>query len=84
MTHRAKSLNFIRRSNKITFLPFNPEFSNFVANWQYESYEKIQNFSSISLKLCLLGQKNTGTWGVNNTIGNLQKQLDIAIDIVPD
>ena len=27
----------------------------------------MQNFNSISLKLCLLGQK-TGTWGVNTTI----------------
>ena len=31
---------------------------------------KIQNFSSISLKYCLLGQKNTGTWGVSITIDN--------------
>ena len=32
----------------------------FMVNWRYESYWKIQNFSSISLKLCLLtlGQKN--------------------------
>ena len=29
---------------------------------------KRQNFSSISLKLCQLDQKNTGTFGVNNTI----------------
>ena len=34
-----------------------------VANCRYGSYEKIQNFSSVSVKLCLLGQKkNTGTW----------------------
>ena len=28
----------------------------------------MQNFSSISQKLWLLGQKNSGTWGVNTTI----------------
>ena len=50
------------------FLFFKLEFPNFVANWQCKSYEKIQNVSSISLKLCLLGQKSTGTWGVNITI----------------
>ena len=33
------------------------------------SQDKIQNFSSISLKLCLLGQKYTGTRFVNNNIG---------------
>ena len=44
-------MNFIRRIN--------------MANWWYESYGKIPNFSSISLKLRLLGQKNTGTWVVN-------------------
>ena len=58
-------MNFIRRLNRGNF---KLEFSNFVANWPYESYGKIQNFSSISLKLCLLGQKNTGTWGVNITL----------------
>ena len=30
--------------------------------------QQIQNFSSISPKLCQIGQKNTGTWGVNTTI----------------
>ena len=32
---------------------------------------EMQNFSSISLKLCLLGHKNTGTWAheVSYTIG---------------
>ena len=40
-----KFINFIRRLNKGNF-------------WAYGSYEKIQIFSSVSLKLCLLGQKN--------------------------
>ena len=30
--------------------------------------KNIQNFSSISLKLCQLSKKKTGTWGVNTTI----------------
>ena len=63
MTNRAKPLNFIRRLNR-EFLPFKPEFSNFVASWRYESYGKIQNFT----KFMPSRPKNTGTWGVNNTI----------------
>ena len=39
-----------------------------MANWRYESYGKIQNFSSISLKLCVLDQKTQGHGVcVNNT-----------------
>ena len=34
----------------------------------------MQNFSSISPKLCLLSQKYTGTWGVNTTIGEYHFQ----------
>ena len=30
--------------------------------------DKMQNFSTIPPKLCLIGQKNTGTSGVNTTI----------------
>ena len=62
-------MNFIKRLNRENFI-FKLEFSNFMSNWLYESYRKIQNFSSISLKYCLLGQKNTGTWGVSITIDN--------------
>ena len=40
------------------YLLFKLEFPNFVANWRYESYGKMQNFSSVSRKICLLGQKN--------------------------
>ena len=58
--HVYKSMKFMKRLKR-TFLFFKLEFSNFVANRRYESYGKIQNFSSISLKLCLLGQKNTAT-----------------------
>ena len=39
------------------FLFFKLEFSYFVF-WRYKSYGKIQNFSSLSLKLCLLAKKN--------------------------
>ena len=30
-----------------------------LANYGYKRYERIQNFSPISLKLCLVGQKKT-------------------------
>ena len=33
-------MNFIRRLNKGIYLFFKLEFSNFVANWWYESMEK--------------------------------------------
>ena len=64
-----KSMNFIRGLNRENFY-FHLEFSNLVTNKQhiYGSYEKIQNLSSISLKLCMLCPKNTGIWGVKNTI----------------
>ena len=42
-------------------------------NLRYVSQGKIQNFSSICPKLCLLGQKYAGTWGVNTTIINLNQ-----------
>ena len=65
--HVYKSMKFIKRLNREKVIFFKLEFSNFVANWRHKSYGKIQNFSSISLKLCLLGEKNTGTWIVNIT-----------------
>ena len=61
-------MNFIRRLNRGNFLFFKLDFSNLGVHWLYVSHDKIQNFNSISLKLCLLDQKNTGTWGVNNII----------------
>ena len=70
MTNRAHMNEFYKKVKYRKFLFFKLEFSDFVANWRYESYGKMQNFSSISLKLCLLGQKNTGTWSVNITIVN--------------
>ena len=63
--HAYKFMTFLKRLNRENFY-----FSNFVASWRYESYGKIQNFSSISLTLCLLGQKDIGTWIVNTTITN--------------
>ena len=68
-----KSMSFIRRLNKRKFLSFKPEISNLVVNLRYVSHDKIQNFSLISPKLCLLGQKYTGTWGVNTTIDVLDQ-----------
>ena len=55
-----KPISFIRRLNIENFLFFKLEFSVLVVN--YGHHEKIKNFSSISLKLSLLGQtNNTGT-----------------------
>ena len=63
-----KSLNFIRRLKKEKCLFFKLDFLNFAANSGMVVMKKIQNFSSISLKLCLLGQTH-GIWGVNTTLG---------------
>ena len=41
--------------------------------------EKIQNFSSISLKLCLSGQKIKWTLGVNTTIVCIHYNTDCSI-----
>ena len=51
--NRAQIHEFIRSLNRANFY-----FPNQVTNWQDKSYEKIQNFSSISPKL----------WTVNTTI----------------
>ena len=61
---------FINKKDKQrNFLLLNPEFSNLTAKLPYKSYEKLQNFSSISLNLYQLGQNNPGTWVVNtNTL----------------
>ena len=76
-----KSVNFKRKLiEKILF--FKQEFSNFVANWWNGRYENIQNFSSISLKFCLLGQKNTGTWAVNTPIAVLGNLICVKIHCV--
>ena len=48
------SMNFIRMLNRENL--FKLEFSNFVGNKQYGSYEK-KNFNPVCLKLCLLNQK---------------------------
>ena len=47
------------------FLFFKPVFSKFDSYFAYGSYAIIQNFISVPLKLCLLGQKSAGTWSVN-------------------
>ena len=39
---------------------FQTRISNLLASWEYGRYEKIQNFSLISLQLWLLGQKKQG------------------------
>ena len=63
-----KSINFIRLNRD--FLNFSNQ--SFQIWWlKVWTFEKIQNFSSISLKLCLLGPKHIGTWGVNTTTNTL-------------
>ena len=77
-----KSISFIRRLNRGNFYLSSQKFPLW---WIISgiSHDKIQNFSSISPKLCLLGQKYTGTWGVNTTkktgteIVNSIKKLNI-------
>ena len=46
MTNRDQIQMIVLRLNILFFL--NLDFSNFVANQRYSSYEKIQNFNSIS------------------------------------
>ena len=65
-------MDFIRRLNRENFY-----FSSqcFQIWWQISSTEvkKTHKISAqISLKLWLLGQKNTGTWVVNNTIAEFR------------
>ena len=50
------SMIFIRRLNRGNVY-FKTRVFKFVVYLRYESCGKIQNFSSISLKLCLLGKK---------------------------
>ena len=61
---------FYKKVKYRKLLFFKLELSNLVANWQYEDYEIhiILNFCSISLKLCLVGQNNTGKWDASTVI----------------
>ena len=58
-----KAINFIRKLNR-EIVHFSNQ--NFQIWWLIScmEYEKILNFSSVSLTLC---QKTTGTWGINTT-----------------
>ena len=53
-----------------------------MANLEVWKLSKIQNFSSISLKLCLLGQKNTGTRVVNTFHFSILACLDLGLSIM--
>ena len=61
-----KAINSINMLNREKILIVQTSFQNL---WLIRDMKdkKIQNFSSIPLKLCLLGKK-TGTWGVNPSI----------------
>ena len=61
-----KSVNFIR-INRQNFYLSNQSFRIWWLISSMEVTKKMQYFSSISLKSCLLG-KNPGTWGVNTTL----------------
>ena len=63
-----KSMNFTKRLNRGNFDFSNQGFQILCLICRYDSYGQIQNFSSISENLCLLGEKNTGTCGLNATI----------------
>ena len=63
-----KSHELYKKVKLRKFLFFKLDFSILVDNQRCVSQGKIQNFSSISQKLCLLGEKYTGTWAVNTTI----------------
>ena len=39
------------------------------------SWQQMQTFSSISPKVCQIGQKHQGTWSVNTTIGEVTTLL---------
>ena len=56
MTNRAQ-IHYVRRLNREKFY-LSRQVSNLGVNKQYVSHDKMQNFSSVSLKkLCLLDQK---------------------------
>ena len=59
-------MNFIRRLNRENTFFFQTRVFKFVGLIKVQN--KIQNLSSISLKLWVLGKKNTRTQGVNTTI----------------
>ena len=65
MINRIKIHEFRRRLNRGNF--YHSSHSS-VFYLQDESWQQIQNFSTISQNLGKLGQKNTGTWVMNTTI----------------
>ena len=60
MTNRTKINEFYKKVKLRKFLFFKLDFSNLGVHWRYVIYDKIQNFNSISLKLCLLDKKTQG------------------------
>ena len=64
MPNRAQFREFYKKVKLRKLSSFKPGFSNLGSNLQYVIYDQIQNFSSISLTLCLLGQKKTQGYGV--------------------
>ena len=53
-------MNFIIKLHRGNFYFSCQSFQIFVDNWRYGSHDKIHNVSSLSLNLCLLGQKTQG------------------------
>ena len=78
--HVYKSMKFIKKKlNREKFYSFKLDFSNFVANWRYKGYGKIQNFQLNISKIMPARPKNTGTWTVNITIDLHRWVLDLII-----
>ena len=62
-------MNFIRRLNRVNFYFSNWSFKNLWIIGGMNVIGKYKTSAQYSLKLCLLGQKNTGIRIANATIG---------------
>ena len=60
---RRKSMNCLRRLNRrnVYLSDQSLKFGNLLGD---RSWQQMQNFCTVSPKLCRPFQKNTGTWGV--------------------
>ena len=74
-------MNFIRRLNK--FLSFDPQFLKsgdlLGGGGGGGSWQQMQNFRTISPKLCQLGQKNTATWGASTTVSKFNQKFSLSL-----
>ena len=61
MTNKTKYMNFLRRLNKGNLYLSSHSLKTLLIYYGYGSRQQMQNFSSISLKFSLVGNKPTGT-----------------------